>query len=95
MSTTHPTKPEVVPLHYAAGFGLCDMVEYLVTKYPEDVDARGGNHETPLQVALSWEFSAGHGCKECYLSNTMPKSMSETTVIQPHYTRPRPTDILS
>jgi hypothetical protein len=54
MSTTHPEKPEAVPLYHAAMFGLRDLAEHLITGYPEHVNARGGRHETPTHAA------AGH-----------------------------------
>ena len=51
-STIHPTQPDAVPLYYAALCGFCDTAEHLVRAHPEDVNARGGNHVTPLHAAL-------------------------------------------
>ena len=51
-STIHPTQPDAVPLYYAALCGLQDITEYLAHAHPKDVNARGGNHVTPLHAAL-------------------------------------------
>lgn len=51
-STTHPREPDVVPLYYAALCGFLDIVEHLIHAHPEDVNARGGKHVTPLHAAL-------------------------------------------
>ena len=51
-STIHPTQPDAVPLYYAALCGFRDTAEHLVRAHPEDVNARGGNHVTPLHAAL-------------------------------------------
>jgi ankyrin repeat protein len=53
MSTIRPTKPEAVPLYYAARLGLQDMAEYLLAEYPEHVNARGGKEMTPMHAAAS------------------------------------------
>jgi hypothetical protein len=44
-----------VPLYYAALCGFQDLVEHLVFKYPEHVNARGGHYVTPLMAALAGE----------------------------------------
>jgi ankyrin repeat protein len=56
MSTMCPEKPGAVPLYYAAGLGFRDLVEHLITKHPEHVNARGGNEVTPMHIAAF----AGH-----------------------------------
>lgn len=48
----HPTQPDAVPLYYAALCGLRDLAERLLDAYPQDVDSRGGYHETPLHAAV-------------------------------------------
>ena len=40
------------PLYYAALCGFYDLVEHLVAKYPQDVNAEGGLNKTPLVAAL-------------------------------------------
>jgi hypothetical protein len=50
-----PDGPDPVPLYYAALCGLQDIVEHLVRKYPEQVNARGGYYVTPLVAALAGE----------------------------------------
>ena len=44
-----------VPLYYAALCGFQDLVEHLVFKYPEHVNARGGYYMTTLVAALAGE----------------------------------------
>ena len=44
-------KPDV-PLYYASLCGFRDLVEHLVVKNPQDVNARGGRHRSPLAAAL-------------------------------------------
>jgi hypothetical protein len=51
MSTMHPEKPKAAPLYYAAMFGLRDLAEHLITEHPEHVNARGGEHRTPIHAA--------------------------------------------
>jgi len=46
--TERPSKPEVVPLYYAALYGFRDMAERLLAKHPEDVNAEGGRFRSPL-----------------------------------------------
>ena len=40
------------PLYYAAFCGFYDLVERLITKHPEQVNARGGHNVSPLPAAL-------------------------------------------
>ena len=40
------------PLYYAALCGFCDLVEHLIGKFPEHINARGGRMVTPLAAAL-------------------------------------------
>jgi len=47
----HRTGHEGVPLYYAALCGFRDLAERLVDSYPQDVNARGGYHGTPLHAA--------------------------------------------
>jgi ankyrin repeat protein len=51
-STTHPREPEPGPLYYAALCGFPETAKHLIDAHPEDVNARGGNHVTPLHAAL-------------------------------------------
>jgi ankyrin repeat protein len=51
------------PLYYAALCGFQDLVEDLVVKYPQDVNARSGCHVTPLVAALA----GGHSQTANYL----------------------------
>jgi ankyrin repeat protein len=51
--TVHSSKPEVVPLYYAAMFGFRDLAEHLIAKHPEHVNAMGGCEKTPIHVAAS------------------------------------------
>ena len=41
------------PLYYAALCGFHDLVEHLITKHPEDVNADGGYYKRPLVAALA------------------------------------------
>jgi len=41
------------PLYYAALCGFYDLVERLIIKYPEEVNAVGGQHVQPLVAALA------------------------------------------
>ena len=52
----HPTEPDTVPLYYAVLCGFRDLAERLLCVHPQDVNARGGDHETPLHAA----FEQGH-----------------------------------
>jgi hypothetical protein len=67
MSTIHPTKPEAVPLYYAARLGFQDLVEHLIVECPQHVNARGGREMTPMHAVASgghadilWSLQ-GHG----------------------------------
>ena len=46
-------KSDAVPLYYAALCGFQDLVEHLIVKYPQHVDAGGGYFVTPLLAALA------------------------------------------
>jgi hypothetical protein len=43
------------PLYYAALYGFHDLVEHLITKHPQDVNADGGYYVRPLVAALAGE----------------------------------------
>ena len=49
------SKLNAVPLYYAALCGFQDLVEHLILKSPEHVNARGGHYVTPLVAALAGE----------------------------------------
>jgi hypothetical protein len=53
MSTIRPKEPEASPLYYAAMLGFQDLVEHLIVKRPEQVNARGGREMTPMHAAAS------------------------------------------
>jgi hypothetical protein len=53
MPTIRPTKPEAVPLYYAARLGFQDLVEHLIAEYPGHINARGGREMTPMHAAAS------------------------------------------
>jgi len=46
-----PKRPEASPLYHVAGFGFRAMVDYLISKRPEDLSVRG-HYGIPLHVAL-------------------------------------------
>ena len=48
-------KPPAAPLYYAASCGFHDLVEHLITKRPQDVNADGGYCVRPLVAALAGE----------------------------------------
>jgi ankyrin repeat protein len=52
----NPTRPVAAPLYYVAEFGFRSMVDYLISKRPEDINVRGP-YGTPLHAALH----GGHG----------------------------------
>ena len=56
LSSPRPSKPEAVPLYYAALHGFRDLVERLLAKHPEDVHARGGRWQTPLQASVEGQY---------------------------------------
>jgi len=45
------TRPEASPLYHVAGFGFRAMVDYLISKRPEDLNIRG-HHGIPLHASL-------------------------------------------
>ena len=50
---TPRNKSEASPLYYASLCGFHDLAGYLIVKYPEQVNARGGYYLTPVVAALS------------------------------------------
>jgi hypothetical protein len=50
---TPTSKSDPGPLYYAALCGFQNLVEHLILKYPQHVNARGGYYVTPLVAALS------------------------------------------
>ena len=48
-------KSPAVPLYYAALCGFHDLVEHLISKYPQDVNADGGYYMRPVLAALAGE----------------------------------------
>src|SRR6266849_3584333 len=48
-------KSPAAPLYYAALCGFHDLVEHLITKHPQDVNADGGLYVRPLIAALAGE----------------------------------------
>jgi hypothetical protein len=48
-------KSPAAPLYYAALCGFRDLVEDLITKHPQDVNADGGHYVRPLVAALAGE----------------------------------------
>jgi hypothetical protein len=48
-------KSAATPLYYAALCGFHDLVEHLIAKYPQDVNANGGYNMRPLIAALAGE----------------------------------------
>jgi hypothetical protein len=48
-------KSPAAPLYYAALCGFRDLVEHLITKHPQDVNADGGYYVQPLVAALAGE----------------------------------------
>jgi hypothetical protein len=51
---SNPKSP-AAPLYYAALCGFHDLVEHLITKHPQDVNADGGHYVRPLVAALAGE----------------------------------------
>ena len=47
---------EAFPLYYAALCGFYDLVEHLIGKYPEHINARGGHLVAPLVAALYGKY---------------------------------------
>ncbi|KAN0107407.1 Ankyrin repeat-containing domain protein [Russula decolorans] len=50
------SKSPAAPLYYAALCGFHDLVEHLITKHPQDVNADGGYYVRPLVAALAGEY---------------------------------------
>jgi hypothetical protein len=50
----HPmtAQPHATPLYYASFCGFCGLAKHLVVKHPQDVNAWGGRHHSPLAAAL-------------------------------------------
>jgi len=48
-------KSAAAPLYYAALCGFHDIVEHLITEYPQDVNASGGYYVRPVVAALAGE----------------------------------------
>jgi hypothetical protein len=48
-------KSAATPLYYAALCGFHDLVEHLIAKYPQDVNASGGYYMRPLIASLAGE----------------------------------------
>jgi hypothetical protein len=48
-------KSPAAPLYYAALCGFYDLVEHLISKHPQDVNANGGYYMRPLVAALAGE----------------------------------------
>jgi ankyrin repeat protein len=48
-------KSPAAPLYYAARCGFHDLVEHLITKHPQDMNADGGYYVRPLVAALAGE----------------------------------------
>jgi hypothetical protein len=51
--TVQPEEPEASPLYYATLCGFPCIVEHLTVTHPEDVNAKGGQHVTPLSAAFA------------------------------------------
>jgi len=58
MSTTRPEKPAAVPLYHAARLGFGSLVEHLIAKHPEYLNAKGGLFMTPLHASASGGHTA-------------------------------------
>jgi ankyrin repeat protein len=50
--TVQPEQPEASPLYYATLCGFPGIVEHLAVTHPEDVNAKGAQHVTPLSAAI-------------------------------------------
>jgi ankyrin len=49
-------KSPAAPLYYAALCGFYDLVEHLIVKYPQDVNASGGCYIRPIVAALAGKY---------------------------------------
>ena len=47
---------DALPLYYSPLWGFCDLVDHLVGKHPELINARGGQMVTLLVAALRGEY---------------------------------------
>jgi ankyrin repeat protein len=52
---TRSGESAAAPLYYAALCGFHDLVEHLITRYSQDVNAHGGHYMRPLVAALAGE----------------------------------------
>ncbi|KAH8979310.1 hypothetical protein EDB92DRAFT_1821088 [Lactarius akahatsu] len=52
MRRTSPKQPEGSPLYYAVRIGNRALVEQVLSKCPQNMNARGGRHRTPLYAAF-------------------------------------------
>ncbi|KAH9071115.1 hypothetical protein EDB83DRAFT_316148 [Lactarius deliciosus] len=52
MRRTSPKQPEGSPLYYAVRIGNRALVEQVLSKRPQNMNARGGRHRTPLHAAF-------------------------------------------
>ncbi|KAH9053687.1 hypothetical protein EDB87DRAFT_1690062 [Lactarius vividus] len=50
---TSPEQPQASPLYYAVRVGNRDLVEHVLLKRPQDINAKGGPYRTPLYAAFS------------------------------------------
>lgn len=57
MTHTHPEKPGVAPLYYAASCGFYSMVKRLVDTHLQDINTQYGDGGTPLHAALRNGYS--------------------------------------
>jgi ankyrin repeat protein len=75
MSSKRPKQPEGVGLYYATICGFRGLVEHLIRSCPEDVNAWGGTHSTPLHASLTKgyfdiaELLLEHGADTSILDN--------------------------
>ncbi|KAH9178021.1 hypothetical protein EDB89DRAFT_2239740 [Lactarius sanguifluus] len=52
-SGTGPARPEAPPLYHAVRVGNRALVEHVLSKRPQDVNAKGGRYGTPLHAAFN------------------------------------------
>jgi ankyrin repeat protein len=54
--TMHPERPPpATPIYYAVLCGFRQLIEHLITSYPDDVNVTGGYYQSPLLAALVME----------------------------------------
>ena len=53
---TEDDRSPAAPLYYAALCGFHDLVEHLIIKYPQDVNANGGYYMRPVVAALAGKY---------------------------------------